>query len=105
MVKERRKIATVEEAQGPLSQQSYAPSRSAMRIAETLHRIGLTIILISITDNIDDFIVDSRHLTKPHCLSLFGWVAPYSLWIGVLLVFAGIVVRDGSWRRTPPDSD
>ena len=76
-----------------------------MRIAGTLHRIGLTIIVISVIDNINDFIVDSRHLTKPHWLSLFGSVAPYSLWIGVLLVFSGIVARDGSWRRTRPGSD
>jgi hypothetical protein len=104
VVKERRKIATVEEVQN-LPDQSCARSSAAIRIAGTLHRIGLTIIVISIIDNLNEFVVDLRNLSKPHWLSWFGWVAPYSLWIGVLLVFGGIVVRDGSWRRKRPGSD
>jgi hypothetical protein len=104
LVKARRKIATLEEAQS-LSEQSCAPSRPVIRIADTLHRIGLTIIAMSIIDNINDFVVDSRNLPKPHWLSSFGWVAPYSLWAGVLLVFAGIVVRDRSWGRKRLGSD
>jgi hypothetical protein len=98
VVKTRRQIATVEEAQN-LPEQRSAPSRPAIRIARTLHRLGLTIIVISIIDNINEFVVDSRNLPKPHWLSSFGWVAPYSLWAGVLLVFAGIVARDRSWSR------
>ena len=71
------------------------------RIANTLHRFGLTLIIISIIDNVNDLISDSRHLTKHHWLSWFDGFAPYSLWIGVLLVFAGIVVRDRNWGRSP----
>jgi hypothetical protein len=70
------------------------------RITTTLHRFGLTIILISIIDNISDFISDSRHLAKHHWLSSFDGFVPYSLWIGVLLVFAGIIVRDRSRGRS-----
>jgi hypothetical protein len=92
-------IATVEEAQS-LPEQPSSPTRPAIRIAGALHRIGLTIIVISIIDNINEFVADSRNLPKPHWLSSFGWVASYSLWAGVLLVFAGIVVRDRN-RRSP----
>jgi hypothetical protein len=102
VVKERRKIATAEEAESLPSERSHAreSNKSSTRIANTLHRVGLTTILISITDNINDFIVDSRHLTKHQWLSSLDRVAPYSLWIGVLLVFAGIVVRDRKSRRS-----
>lgn len=101
MVKERRKIAAAEEAQSLPSECSHArkSNKSSTRIANTLHRVGLTTILISITDNINDFIVDSRHLAKHQWLAWFDRVAPYSLWIGVLFVFAGIVVRDRNWKR------
>jgi hypothetical protein len=77
-------------------------NKSSIRIANALHRVGLTTILISIIDNINDFIVDSRHLAKHEWLSSFDRIAPYSLWIGVVLVFAGIVVRDRN-RAKPPD--
>jgi hypothetical protein len=99
-----QQIATVEETQSPPEPRS-APSTPATRIARTLHRIGLTIIVISIIDNINEFVADSRNLPKSHWLSSFGWVAPYSLWAGVLLVFAGIVVRDRSWSRKRPNSN
>jgi hypothetical protein len=99
VVRAQHKIATVEEAQ-ILPEQPSAASRPATRIAGTLHRIGLTIIVVSVIDNINEFVVDSRNLPKPHWLSSFGWVAPYSLWAGVVLVFAGIIVRDRSWKRT-----
>jgi hypothetical protein len=104
VVKARRKIATAEEAQSLPSERSHAreSNKSSTRIASKLHRFGLTIILISITDSINDFIVDSRHLAKHEWLSSFDRIAPYSLWIGVVLVFAGIVVRDRN-RAKPPD--
>jgi hypothetical protein len=79
VVKARRKIATVEEAHN-LPEQPCAPSGPAIRIARTLHRLGLTIIVISIIDNINEFVADSRNLPKPHWLTSFGWVAPYSFW-------------------------
>ena len=103
MVKERRKIATAEEAQSLPSERNHAreSNKSSTRIANTLHRVGLTTILISITDSINDFIVDSRHLAKHQWLSSFDRIAPYALWIGVLFVFAGIVVRDRNWGRSP----
>ena len=71
-----------------------------MHIADTLHQIGLTIILISIIGQIAEQIVVSRPLTDPSWLSSFHKITPYSLWAGVLLVLAGIVVRDRSWGRT-----
>ena len=101
MVTARRKIATVEEAQSLPER----PSSPTIGIARTLHRIGLTIIVISIIDNINEFVADSRNLPKPHWLSSFGWVASYSLWAGVVLVFAGIVVSDRSWNRRRPGSN
>ena len=103
MVKERDKIATAEEAESLPSESSHAreSNKSSTRIANALHRVGLTTILISITDSINDFIVDSRHLTKHQWLSSFDRIAPYSLWIGVLLVFAGIVVRDRNRAKSP----
>jgi hypothetical protein len=76
-------------------------NKSSIRIANALHRVGLATILISITDNINDFIVDSRHLAKHQWLASFDRVAPYTLWIGVLFVFAGIIVRDRNSRRSP----
>jgi hypothetical protein len=104
VVEARRKIPTVEDAQSVSSERRYAgvSNKSSTRIANTLHRVGLTTILISIIEKINDFIADSRHLIKHHWLS-FDRIAPYSLWIGVLLVFAGIVVRDRDWRRRSPD--
>ena len=102
VVKEQRKTATAEEAQSLPSERNRARESNefSTRIANTLHRVGLTTILISITDNINDFIVDSRHLAKHQWLSSLDRIAPYSLWIGVLLVFAGIVVRDRNSRRS-----
>jgi hypothetical protein len=102
VVKEQGKIATTKEAESPPSESSHAreSNKSSTRIANTLHRVGLTTILISITDNINDFIVDSRHLAKHQWLSSFDRIAPYSLWIGVLFVFAGIVVRDRNSRKS-----
>jgi hypothetical protein len=101
VVKEHDKIATAEEAESLPSERSHAreSNKSRIHIANALHRVGLTTILISITDNINDFIVDSRHLAKHQWLSSFDRLAPYSLWVGVLFVFAGIVVRDRGWRR------
>jgi hypothetical protein len=107
VVKEQVKIATAEEAQSLPSERSDARefNKSSTRIANTLHRFGLTIIVISIIDNLNDFIVDSRHLTKHTWLSSFDRVVPYSLWIGVLLVFAGIVVRDRKGGKEQSSSD
>jgi hypothetical protein len=103
VVKEHDKIAASEEAESLPSGRSHArkSNKSSTRIANTLDRFGLTTILISITDNINDFIVDSRHLAKHELLSSFDRLVPYSLWIGVLFVFAGIVVRDRNWGRSP----
>jgi hypothetical protein len=55
-------------------------------------------MVISIIDNINEFVADSRNLPKPHWLSSFGWVASYSLWAGVVLVFAGAwcAIEDGT---------
>jgi len=102
VVKEQSKIAAAEQTQSLPSERSQAreSNESSTRIANTLHRIGLTTILISITDNINDFIINSRHLAKHQWLSSLDRIAPYSLWIGVLLVFAGIVVRDRNSRRS-----
>ena len=81
MVKEQRMIATVEEAQSQPSERNYArvSNQSSSSIAHTLQ----------------------RHLTKHQWLwlSSFDRLAPYSLWIGVVFVFAGIVVRDRNWSR------
>jgi hypothetical protein len=65
----------------PVAQRSFGRefNKFETRITNTLHRFGLTIILISIIDNINDFISDSRHLVKHHWLSSFDRVAPYSL--------------------------
>jgi uncharacterized DUF497 family protein len=76
--------------------------KSRLTIAGTLHNIGLTIIVISIMGSLRDSIVVSRRLTELRWISWFNRFAPYSLWGGLLLVFAGIVVRDRSWRRKPP---
>lgn len=76
-----------------------------MRMGNALHATGVGIITISIVAHISRSIIESRHLTQPTWLSSFGTITPYSLWAGLLLVFAGIIVRDGSWRRTPPGSD
>jgi hypothetical protein len=107
VVKEQGKIAAAEEAESLPSERSHAreSNKSSTRIANALHRVGLTTILVSITDNINDFIVDSRHLAKHQWLSSFDQVAPYTLWIGVLFVFAGIVVRDRKWGREQSSSD
>jgi hypothetical protein len=94
---------TAEEPQilPPESSDALDSNKSPTRIANTLHRVGLTVILISITDNINDFIVDSRHLANHQWLSSFDRFVPYTLWIGVLFVFAGIVVRDRNLGRSP----
>ena len=76
-----------------------------MRVADRLHHLGLTIILISIIAQIGEQIVVSRPLTEPSWLSSFNKIAPYSMWAGVLLVFAGIVVRDRSWSSKRPGSN
>jgi hypothetical protein len=39
----------------------------------------------------------SRHLAEPSWLSSFNKITPYALWAGMLLMFAGIAVRDRSW--------
>jgi hypothetical protein len=52
-------------------------------------------------DNINDFTAYSRHLHNHHWLSSFDRVTPYTVWIEVLFVFAGIVVRDRNWGRSP----
>ena len=99
MVTAQRKIATLEEAQS-LSEQRRVPSRPAIRIAGTLHLIGLNVMVISIAAHIVQLIAVSRHLKQPNWLSSFNRFTPYSLWAGLLLVFAGIVVRDRRWGRT-----
>ena len=71
-----------------------------MHIVDTLHHVGLTIILMSIIAHIAELILVSRPLTEPSWLSSFHKITPYSLWAGVLLVLTGIVVRDRSWKRT-----
>jgi hypothetical protein len=70
-----------------------------MHVADTLHHVGLILILISIIFHTAELIVVSRQLPEPSWLSSFSTITPYSLWAGVLLVFAGIVVRDRSWSR------
>jgi hypothetical protein len=100
VVKEQGKIATAEQGEPSERWNARESNESSTRIANTLHRVGLTTILISITDNINDFIIDSRHLAKHQWLSSLDRIAPYSLWIGVLLVFAGIAVRDRNSRRS-----
>ena len=70
-----------------------------MHIVDTLHHVGLTIILISIIAHIAELILVSRQLTEPSWLSSFNKIAPYTLWAGVLLVFVGLVVCDRNWSR------
>ena len=70
-----------------------------MHIGDTLHHVGLTIILISIIAHIAELILASRQLTESSWLSELHKVAPYSLWVGVVLIFAGILVRDRNWSR------
>jgi hypothetical protein len=76
-----------------------------MHIVDTLHRVGLTIILISIVVHIAELIVVSRHLAEPSWLSSFNKITPYAVWAGMLLVFAGIVMRDRSWTSRRPGSN
>jgi hypothetical protein len=78
-------------------------SRS-MRMGNSLHATGAGIMNISIVAHIWWSIIQSRHLTQPSWLSSFGTITTYSLWAGLLLVFAGIVVRDRSWSRRRPGS-
>lgn len=103
MVKERRKIS--------IDENSIAPDLSAVervgklsrpvRMGNALHATGVGIMTISIVAHISRSIVESRHLSQPAWLSSFSKITPYSLWGGLLLVFAGIVLRDRSWKRRP----
>jgi len=70
-----------------------------MHVADTLHHLGLTIILISVMAKIGELILVSR---EPSWLSWVNKITPYSLWAGVLLVFVGIIVWERNRRR--PDS-
>lgn len=94
-------IAPVEEPVSSPSEQSCAPSRSSVRIEDMMHHAELGITTISIIVNIVETIVISRHLSEPGWLSSFRRITPYSLWAGLLLVFAGIVVRDRSLGKPP----
>ena len=78
-------------------------SRS-MRMGNALHATGVGIMTISIVMHVSQSVIESRHLTQPTWLSSFSAITPYSLWAGLLLVFAGIVVRDRSWSRRRPGS-
>ena len=51
-------------------------------------------MVVSIIANVSDLIIASRHLAEPRWLPSIRSITPYSLWTGVLLVFAGIVIRD-----------
>jgi hypothetical protein len=77
----------------------------AMRMGNALHAAGVGIMTISIVAHLSRSVLESRHLIQPTWLSSFNTITPYSLWAGLLLVFAGIVVRDGSWGRQRLDSD
>jgi hypothetical protein len=102
VVKEPRKIS--------IEQNLIAPDLSAvepvqklsksMRMRNALHATGVGIMTISIVAYVCRSIIESRHLTQPTWLSSFSTITSYSLWAGLLLVFAGIVVRDRSWKRT-----
>ena len=70
-----------------------------MRIGNALHATGVGIMTISIVAHIWRSVIESRHLTQPSWLSPFNTITPYSLWAGLLLVFAGIMVRDRNWSR------
>lgn len=103
MVKERRKIFTDE---NPIAPDLGAVGRvgklsKSMRMGTALHGTGVGIMTISIMAHISRSVVESRHLTQPAWLSSFSKITPYSLWAGLLLVFAGIVLRDRSWKRRP----
>lgn len=76
-----------------------------MRVGNALHATGVGIMTISIVAHLSRSVLESRHLTQPAWLSSITTITPYSLWAGLLLVFAGIVVRDGSSGRQGPDSD
>jgi uncharacterized membrane protein len=99
-------VVAAEPEDGVCEQNDPSDSRkSTLTIAGTLHYIGLTIIVTSIIGSIQELIIVPRRLIGPRWMSSFGRFAPYSLWAGLLLVFAGIVVRDRSWKRTPPKSE
>jgi hypothetical protein len=70
-----------------------------MRMGNALHATGGGIITISIIAHICRSVIESRHLTLPTWLSPLSTITPYLLWAGLLLVFAGIVVRDRNWSR------
>jgi hypothetical protein len=76
-------------------------SRST-RLGNALHATGVGIMIISIIANVWRSVIESRHLTLPTWLSSCSTITPYSLWAGLLFVFAGILVLDRSWstRRT-----
>jgi hypothetical protein len=73
-------------------------SRS-MRMGNALHATGVGTMTISIFAHIWRSLIESRHLTLPTWLSSCSTITPYSLWAGLLFVFAGILVLDRSWSR------
>lgn len=107
MVKEPRKISTEQNVIRP-DLSAVEPVRKlsrSTRMGNALHATGVGIMTISIVAHICRSIIDSRHMTQPSWLSSFSTITPYSLWTGLLLVFAGIVVRDRSWSRRRPGSN
>ena len=78
---------------------------SSTRMGNALHATGVSIMTISIVAHIWRSVIESRHLTQPTWLFSFSMITPYSLWAGLLLVFASIIVRDRSWGRKRPGSD
>jgi hypothetical protein len=84
---------------------SEGSNKFAIHIASTLYNVGSTIVFVSIVANIHDLIALSHNLTEPRWLSSFTRLARYALWAGVLLVFAGILVRDRIWSRRRPGSN
>lgn len=87
---------SIERATNLLSRADNAgnSNSSAARIADTLRHAGLGIVVVSIVASVIESVIISRQLSEPEWLSRFSRITPYSLWAGVLVVFAGIVMRD-----------
>lgn len=67
--------------------------------ANMLHYTGVSIVIVSITARIGESLVMSNRLIEPTWLWTLSRIAAYALWIGVAVVFSGIIIQDRAGKR------
>jgi hypothetical protein len=74
-------------------------------MGDKLYRTGVSVVIVSVVSNTIQLIVVSDNAPPPQWLETFNKITPYLVGVGLLLIFAGIILRNRRRRTNGPISN